>query len=38
MRIRACLLFFPDYDNKFLAIDIDLSMKYKFGIRLEHKT
>ena len=30
-------LFFPDYDNEFLTIDIDLSMKYNQEICLQHE-
>ena len=28
--------FFPNYDNRFLTIDIDLNMKYKQNILLHH--
>ena len=33
-----CFCFFPNYDNKFLITDTDLSMKYKQDIRLQHET
>ena len=33
-----CFCFFPNYDNKFLITDTDLSMKYKQDICLQHET
>ena len=33
-----CFCFFFIFDNKFLIIDTDLSVKYKQDIRLQHGT
>ena len=38
MRVKAFLLFFSNYDNKFLTTDIDLSMKCKQDKRLRYET
>ena len=37
MRVQTFCCFFPNYDNRFLSIDIDVSAKYKQDIGFHHE-